>query len=88
MPSFCRLKLPLRTYIWPYIDTKLLNVIYSKPSFIMLYTGDFVLCYYVRFSQIRSNLLFSSIITRTSILFQGFRYLRPDLRKTTLYCHI
>ena len=75
MPSFCRLKLPLRTYIWPYKETKLLNAIYFKPSFIMLYTGDSVLCYYVRISQIRSNLLFSSIITRTSILFQGFQYL-------------
>ena len=42
-------------------DTKFLM---KYPSFIILYTGDFVLRYYFRFSQIRSHfisLFFSEI---------------------------
>ena len=54
MPSFCRLELPLRTY-GPIKTLQVLNEIFFKPSFIMLYTGDFTLHYYVRFLQIRSH---------------------------------
>ena len=43
----------------PYKDTKFLNEILI---FIMLYTGDFVLRYYVRFSQIRSQIIKSGCI--------------------------
>ena len=53
MPSFCRLKLPLRTY-GPIKTPEFLIEIHFKPSVIMFYTGYFVLHYCVRFLQIRS----------------------------------
>ena len=54
MASFCRLELPLWTY-GPIKTLKVLNEILFKPSFIMLYTVDVVLQYYVQFLQIRSH---------------------------------
>ena len=52
VPSFCRLELPL----WTYGPIKTLSFFMKSANFIMLYTGDFVLHYYVRFSQIRSQI--------------------------------
>ena len=46
VPIFCRLELPLQTY----------GPLNEIPSFIMLYTGDFVLPYYGEFLQIRSQI--------------------------------
>ena len=40
----------------PYKDT--VSFLMKFFSFIMLYTGDFVLRYYVRFSQIRSQIYY------------------------------
>ena len=39
--------------LWPYKDSKFFM---KSTNFIMLYTGNFVLHYYVGFSQIRSQL--------------------------------
>ena len=43
--------------LWPYKDTKF---IMKSANFIMLYTGDFVLRYYVGFLQIRSHMLYNN----------------------------
>ena len=40
--------------LWPYKDT--VSFFMKSANFIMLYTGDFVLRYYVGFSQIRSHI--------------------------------
>ena len=39
--------------LWPNKDTKFFM---KSANYIMLYTGDFVLHYYVGFSQIRSHM--------------------------------
>ena len=53
MPSFCKVELPLWTY-HPIRHCKFLNEILLN-QVLMLYTGDFVLRYYVRFLLIRSQ---------------------------------
>ena len=58
MPSFCRLEVHTIVDLWPNKDTvSFLMKSFFKPSFIMLYTRDFVLRYYVWFLQIRSQIL-------------------------------
>ena len=70
MPSFCRLELPL----WLYKDT--VSILF-KPSCVMLYTRDFVSCYYVHFSQIRSQ-----FYSMTSLY---FKLLVVDIHYTLTY---
>ena len=55
MSSFYRLELPLLTYR-PIKTLSFSMKSLFKPSFIMLYTGDFVLRYYVRFSHKLSHI--------------------------------
>ena len=60
LPSFCRLELRTIADLWPYKHCKFLNeILYItfKPSFIVLYTGNFNCAItYFWFSQIRSHI--------------------------------
>ena len=82
MPGFCRLELPW----WTYRPIKTLLVFKLNPFLTMLYTGDFVLRCYVRFSQIRSQICkLKNYPTACSIFCQVMTYRQIDKQPQRRY---